>query len=473
MSTDYSIIGVQAIVGLIQNLSNLDVKSYSTEQLVTLEATDPETRKTISVSAVYVLTGLAYSFADLTQYLVIGGLKNGTALPPAAEGLLPTVTFLSVGAGTPVVLISAVTQVNFIKTPVIIQGTDVYLYHKGRSIPFRFYVADIDRLREQKATLLNIFAMPSVTYVLWDSFVVHMVNIGDEFVPVFYARINDDGSAADVKTMFDLCSGVLIGKIEHEVIWLYYSDALRLVNYYPSLTYANTDADTVQYLVSGGSSNFLVRTRGVSELTKRPFPVWDISLANLLDYRAPMLGSPNQLESLYMPWSVPLVIEDPVMIDIVFPNQITGPITLEAFVGINPWLGTVEYAFFQTTILQQTQSTIVQTAIPFVQATSSKGLGRVDTKVGKINLTYYYGISNRVFKFFLPDIDIQSFFKIMGGMISIDDLIKIPFYTDNRLKSWNYHEEPYVEARKNVIAPDVFQQNNRSITGLASTGVPK
>ena len=466
-SSQYSIIGVQAIVGLIQNLANFNVKSYSTEELVIIDIVNPVTRQNVSVSAVYSLTVLDYSYADLTQYLVVGGLRKGTTKPILYEQYLPEVIFLSVAAGVPVVLISAVTQLNALKVPIIIHGTNPYLYHKSKALPFHFYVSDIDELRNQKSTLLNLFGIPSLTYILWDSFVVHLIYVNDVYQPVFYGRINAEGTALDVKMMMDWCNGVLVGKIEYEVVWLYYQGTFRLTNFLPFLQPENTETSQTQYLISGGSSNFLVQKAGVKQSTNLLSYVWEVSFANQLDYRISDLGPPNQLQSLFIPFTVPLVISDAALVSLVFPNQSTGPMTLEAFLGVNPYLGLIDRVFFQSTQITQIQSTILQNSLPVVFASCCTDLIVVNTTVGVLPLTYYYKITAESFYFYTEDV--QHFLEIMTGMISIDDLIKIPFYTDRRVQSSNYYEKPYVENTANKTAPTTFEKKNNTNIKLFNT----
>ena len=91
----------------------------------------------------------------------------------------------------------------------------------------------------------------------------------------------------------------------------------------------------------------------------------------------------------------------------------------------------------------------------------------VNTKVGVLPLTYYYKITADSFYFYTEDV--QHFLEIMTGMISIDDLIKIPFYTDRRVTSSNYYEKPYVENTPNKVPPTTFEKKNNTNVKLFNT----
>lgn len=447
----YSIVNVQDVVQLIQDISNFKVKIYNARRNVQISVLNPSTGLPLALSADYLMTVVDYEFSDLTQYLILGNIIPGTTKPPNIP--LPENVFLSVGAGTPVVLISAVQQVNAIQVPIVLLDTNPYLYFKSVPYLLTFYVADIDRLVEHKASILNLFTFPSKTFVLWDHFVIHNILYNGVYQPVFYAILNESKHTLECKVMFDWCGGVLVGRVDHQVIWTMSNNEFFLTNYYPFLSNTNNVQNQLTSIV-GGSTNYIKQHNINPYFPSVQTFVDNITIANKLDYQAKLIGPVNQINTVYVPFVVPIDINDPVATSVVFPGSAATSMKWIGIAGVNEFLGDMYYAVFQTTQYANIQSTIIQNSI-IIETTDEPDVQMIEKEitVGSITISFAYEILENCSTsedfpcmiLYREECEDFNFIEILKAPVSIDNLIKIPFYTSERTASQNYYTKPYIE----------------------------
>ena len=432
-SNGYNLFPVTEIVQGIQDLTNLELRIYNKNVMAEKTITDSQTGLVKTVHALYNLTFVDYQFGNLNSYLIVGSL-----ITTENPSVFPKITFFSVSTGTPIVLISTVLQINAVSTPIILLGTNPYLYFKSKPIPIQFYVSDIDRLREHKEMILNLFAYPSQTFVLWDSFVVHLVLWNNFYQPVFYGKIIKEQTLVQVYTLFEYCAGTLIGRIDHMVAWVYSYPYQNVINFYPFL---DNDPNDQQFKIIGGSTNYLLRII-LSQYVSGTFP-GIVTIANKLDYQNPILGTESQVQTIFL--SLP---PTPLVFGTAPPTYLIG------FSGVNFQYQNIQYAVYQSTDFFNIQETITQgylsVQIVTCQDPSMSSLFPgiyylIDTTLSQMTLYFQGEFTSSLLSLRLP--------------VSIDDLVKIPFYTDPRERSENYYSYPYKESLPSKTPPSDFPKH--------------
>lgn len=453
-NSDYSVLNVQDIVILIQSLTTFGVQSFTLEKQVTFSVTTPAIPPApptkITASGDYLVTILDYKYAGTTDYIVMGGLISGTETPALAKGYIPTIFFGTVAAATPVVLVSSVQLINSLRTPSIIKGTNAYLYFKSEPYLYDFYVSDTDRLREHKAAILNLFSTDMRTYVIFDSLIVHFIQKDKAYQPVFYGLLEKCGRRIESKMIFDWADGVLVGKIGKQVCFYYSKPRFRQTNFYPFME----NTDHVSFTIQGGVENYICDTEK-NILTGKVNGYDRITIANKDDYQRPAYAPPHQMDTRYIPLAIPIT----------FTAKESGTDNALHLIGFNdanlfylnnctnPGLTVASYAVFQTTDYFNIQNSITQSVKRFVTTTDKTKLNVKSITVGCLTFTIYYSFSADVFTLaFDAPMTFAEFVQQTEGSVSIDQLVKCPFYTDHRIEPSNYYSRR-LEVEPNLLPP--------------------
>lgn len=453
-NSDYSVLNVQDIVILIQSLTTFGVQSFTLEKQVTFSVTipaiPPAPSTTITASGDYLVTILDYKYAGTTDYIVMGGLISGTETPVLAKGHLPTIFFGTVAAANPVVLVSSVQLFNTLRTYSIIKGTNAYLYFKSEPYLYDFYVSDTDRLREHKAAILNLFSSDMKTYVIFDSLIVHFILKDKAYQPVFYGLLDKCGRRIESKMIFDWADGVLVGKIGKQVCYYYSKPRFRQTNFYPFMENTTNATFTIQ----GGVENYICDTEK-NVLTGKANKYDRITVANKNDYQRPAYAPPLQMDTRYVPLAIPIT----------FSATESGTDSALHLIGFNdtnlfylhnctsPGLKAASYAVFQTTDYFNIQNSITQFTKNLLITTDKTNLQVKSITVGCLTLTIYYSFSADGFTLaFDAPMTFAEFVQQSEGSVSIDQLVKCPFYTDHRIEPSNYYSRR-LEVEPNSLPP--------------------
>lgn len=485
-NSDYSIVNVQDVVELIQNLSNFGTQVFFSQKPVTFRVVVPVripgTQITVdtplTITAQYLLTIVNYTFSKTTDYLLIGSLVQGTESDPRAKGKLPTIVFSSVAAGVPVVLISAVQNINALFMSTILLGNNVYSYFKSEPYLYDFYVNDTDRLREHKSAILNLFTSDQKTFVVWDSFVVHFILRDNIYQPVFYGLLDKVNRRIETKVVFDWCDGVLIGKIGRQVMYYTSKQKFRLTNYYPFLE-NNSDSNT--FTIEGGCANYISQVKS-DPLTGKALAYEVITIANKYDYQVSSPAPPYQLDTRYVPLFSPIEFQTA---DGISQFGFVAPAYLIGFSDVNTFYASacsekyqpITYAVFQSTNYKRIQNVISQSVyrVQIVPSTTPNLKTKTIT-VGCLTITFSFSFSsdssqNNVFLLAFDDtMSLSQFIESVAGSVSIDQLTKVPFYTDDRVVPSNYYSRQ-LEVPPNDDPPTAPLQTPASLSDTAPYGV--
>lgn len=462
-NSDYSIINVQEIVELIQDLHTFGLQTFHVQNEVIFRVTYtpapvpgpvpiPLPPVTVNVTATYIITILDYAYAGTTDYIVFGCLIDGTENPKEAKGHLPPIFFSTVSAIQPIVLVSSVQLLNALRVQSMLLGTNVYMYYKSEPYLYNFYVNDTDRLREHKGAILNLFTTTMRTYVLFNSLVIHFIKKNNAFQPVFYGLLDTVGRRIENKMVFDWSDGVLIGKIGRQVDFYYSKPRFRLTNYYPFL---ENNSDT-SFLIQGGVENYICQTPK-DPLTGTTYLYDRITIANKNDYQKGSFAPPYQMATRYIPLATNITFEN---------DGVNGtPVYLIGFSDANTFYQSncttsgipfATSAVFQSTEYLNIQNTIVQTPLPFRVVTDPKLTPKTKTvTIGCFTITFKYAFTtNGEFLMCFTDSSttLTQFIEYTEGSVSIDQLVKVPFYTDNRVQPSNYYSRP-LEVDHNTLSP--------------------
>jgi len=145
---------------------------------------------------------------------------------------------------------------NVLKVPLTILRSQVQLYWRSVYYTFTYQVPQVDRMREIKQSLINIFVFPSITLVLYGKLVVHFTFVEQFFTPTYFGILNHEEGTVESLTEWDWSDGLLVGTLDGQCSYLWNSEFFAISNQFPDLVYSAN-----QRVVIGGNRNYYFESR--------------------------------------------------------------------------------------------------------------------------------------------------------------------------------------------------------------------
>jgi len=146
-----------------------------------------------------------------------------------------------------------------IDTPILsysISKTLVFVFYNNEGYQLSFSVPYVDDVKAMKQSILNLFAVPTRIYLLFDSLMIQYNFVEDLNYRQTLLGTFDQDNGFTLLTAFDF-NRTLIGLIGSKAYFYWNSEIYNSVNPYPYLSFSFSSKDSI---VIGFSNNFLIRT---------------------------------------------------------------------------------------------------------------------------------------------------------------------------------------------------------------------
>lgn len=171
-------------------------------------------------------------------------------------------------------LLQTFTMDNTFVAPISIVRSNVSLYWRGEQYSLTFKVPNVNLFSLVKESILNIFTFPNITYITQNDIVVNFTLVDEFFFPSYFGQLNYDRKKIISKTTWDWCRGVLVGKLNEQVVYFWNTINFALCNQFAELD------DREQFVVIGGVNDYTFNKKGQDNIIVKA------SYANGLVYQA-------------------------------------------------------------------------------------------------------------------------------------------------------------------------------------------
>lgn len=163
---------------------------------------------------------------------------------------------------------------NTFVAPISIVRSNVSLYWRGEQYSLTFKVPNVNLFSLVKESILNIFTFPNITYITQNDIVINFTLVDEFFFPSYFGQLNYDRKKIISKTTWDWCKGVLVGKLNEQVVYFWNTLNFALCNQFAELD------DREQFVVIGGVNDYTYNKKGEDNIIVKA------SYANGLVYQA-------------------------------------------------------------------------------------------------------------------------------------------------------------------------------------------
>lgn len=171
-------------------------------------------------------------------------------------------------------LLQTFTMDNTFVAPISIVRSNVSLYWRGEQYSLTFKVPNVNLFSLVKESILNIFTFPNITYITQNDIVINFTLVDEFFFPSYFGQLNYDRKKIVSKTTWDWCRGVLVGKLNEQVVYFWNTINFALCNQFAELD------DREQFVVIGGVNDYTFNKKGEDNIIVKA------SYANGLVYQA-------------------------------------------------------------------------------------------------------------------------------------------------------------------------------------------
>lgn len=148
------------------------------------------------------------------------------------------------------VLLQSFVMDNTFNAPVSIVRSNVSLYWRGEQYSLTFKVPNVNLFSIVKESILNIFTFPNKTFITQNDVVINFTLVDDYYFPSYFGQVNYDKKQITSKTTWDWCRGVLVGKLNEQIVYLWNSLNFAVCNQFPELD------DRKQQIIIGGVNDY-------------------------------------------------------------------------------------------------------------------------------------------------------------------------------------------------------------------------
>ena len=246
MSSEYSLLPLPVVIKMVTSLENLRLSLfYSIE---TLEWRGQDTNE-------YLLSILRMGDNYMKYIIILAPKLTPSTIATVGDDV---VEFIGVNYAEDGTLLQSYIMPNAVKCPITIIRSQVELYWRSVFYTFTYNVPDVDRRREIKQSLINIFVFPSTTFVLFGRSVLHFTFIEQFFVPTYIGLLNDQDVVVDSIIEWDWADGLLVGTIDGQSTYMWNTQFFAITNQLPNLYQVPLKN---QKIVLGGNFNYYLEYR--------------------------------------------------------------------------------------------------------------------------------------------------------------------------------------------------------------------
>jgi hypothetical protein len=145
---------------------------------------------------------------------------------------------------------------NTFVAPISIVRSNVSLHWRGEQYSLTFKVPNVNLFSLVKESILNIFTFPNITYITQNDIVINFTLVEEFFFPSYFGQLNYERKKIISKTSWDWCRGVLVGKLNEQVVYFWNSINFALCNQFAELD------DREQFVVIGGVNDYTYNKKG-------------------------------------------------------------------------------------------------------------------------------------------------------------------------------------------------------------------
>lgn len=149
---------------------------------------------------------------------------------------------------------------NTFVAPISIVRSNVSLYWRGEQYSLTFKVPNVNLFSLVKESILNIFTFPNITYITQNDIVINFTLVDEFYFPSYFGQVNYERKKIISKTTWDWCKGVLVGKLNEQVVYFWNSINFVLCNQFPELD------DREQFVVIGGVNDYSYNVRDTESI---------------------------------------------------------------------------------------------------------------------------------------------------------------------------------------------------------------
>ena len=244
MSAEYSLLPLPVVIKMVSAVEDLRLTLYHSVESLTLQG---------KPTADYLLS-IVRQTDNYARYLIfIAPQVTLNTISSFGDNLVQVVGVNYASDGS---LLQSYVMPNVLKVPLTILRAQVQLYWRSVYYTFTYQVPQVDRMREIKQSLINIFVFPSITLVLYGKLVVHFTFVEQFFTPTYFGILNQEESVVESLTEWDWSDGLLVGTIDGQCSYLWNNQFFAICNQFPDLVFSAN-----QRVVIGGNRNYYFQSR--------------------------------------------------------------------------------------------------------------------------------------------------------------------------------------------------------------------
>jgi len=246
-SSSYSLLPINIVIELISSLEDLQLSLFfKTAQLQLNGPTDT----TLSLCTIF-------RHNDNWMRYIIAVTNEVTSL----SSMTPSVQFIAVNYGADGTLLQSYLMSNVVQVPVTVIRSEIQVYWRSQFFSMNFSIPQLDRLREIKQSLTNVFVYPTLTYVLFGKLVFNFSFIEQFYAVTYIGEMEYQKLKVLPLTYFDWLDGILCGKIDSQLFFCWSNLFFAITNQFPDIYYLGTSSK-LKVLI-GGYDNYMITNRTV------------------------------------------------------------------------------------------------------------------------------------------------------------------------------------------------------------------
>ena len=247
-SSSYSLLPINIVIELISSLEDLQLSLFfKTAQL----QLDGPTDTTLSLCTIF-------RHNDNWMRYIIAVTNEVTSL---SSSTTPSVQFIAVNYGADGTLLQSYIMSNVVQVPVTVIRSEIQVYWRSQFYSMNFSIPQLDRLREIKQSLTNVFVYPSLTYILFGKLVFNFSYIEQFYAITYIGELEYQTQKVLPLTYFDWLDGILCGKIDSQLFFCWSNLFFAITNQFPDIYYLGTSSK-LKVLI-GGYDNYMITDRTV------------------------------------------------------------------------------------------------------------------------------------------------------------------------------------------------------------------
>lgn len=262
---DYNVIPVEIIILEVLNLENL--KLGMLHNIITQSDVN------------YFVTVLRID-ENYSNYLALVS-REITPLYPE-----PLIYFVTAQYGTEGTLVANSFNINAIEVPLTNVRSRMDVNFRSQYYGLCFNVPQIDRYREIKQAISNLFVFPNLTYVLFGELVVSFTYVKGYFTFSYLGKLCTQRMMVDPYVRWDYAEGTLLGLFNDQLIYLWNKNYFAMSNSFPELSFDNSFDMQV---ILGGTTDYMISNQVPFVIPPSNNLIVRATVASRFNYNIPQL----------------------------------------------------------------------------------------------------------------------------------------------------------------------------------------